>query len=258
MSAQEILTLAHQGHPIAIGTLLNYLTQRHGMKARVRRQGNWIHILLEAHTIPDPQQTIELVQDSIKNLEVQQITSITVYGRQQGERVPAWQQTIFFEAGHLATGHLATEPELSDRAFQFPTSSSVHANFTNVDQTPADLLDPFSSTDTTAQPMEPSETPDILKRPEAIILILFASLLIFWDAYTSLLEEDDIFPTATLSTSQLARRLQTSRTIIRRRKRLADFSNWTQTLDPDGIAWTYRKGVYIPRALEASLETEPP
>jgi hypothetical protein len=205
----------------------------------VQRQGDRLHVLLEAYPLPAPQAAIEFVQDSIKDLNVQQITSIAIYGRLRGKKVPAWRQTVYLKPEHLS--HQSAQP--------FATQA-VHANFTSVDQAPADFLDPFP-VDPTTPLMEPSETPDILKRPEAIILIIFASLLIFWDAYTSLLEEDDVLPTATLSTSQLARRLQTTRSTIRQRKRLADFGEWTQSLDPDGIAWAYRKGVYIPRALEA-------
>lgn len=257
MFAQKILTLAHQGHPIAIATLLNYLTLPHGMRVRVQRQGDRLHVLLEAGVVPNAQETVETIQDNIQDLQVQQVSSVTIYGRQQGKRLPAWQQTVY----------LKTEADLSDteanlfdrvdsRADRAPDANIGSLHFTHVARTTADFLDPLPVAPPLL-PMEASETPDIFKRPQAIVLILFAALLIFWDTYTSLLDEDDVLPTATLSTSQLARRLQTSRSTIRRRKRLADFGNWTQNLDPDGIAWTYRKGAYIPLALEASLlETE--
>lgn len=246
MSAQEILTLAQQGNPIAIATLLNYLTQRQGMKVRVQRQGDRLHVLLEAGSVPNPHEMMAMVQDSINELHVQGITSITVYGRQRGNRLPAWQQTTY----------LKTEAELSDRAVQpftfAPAGFTSADEGTDANQASADFLDPLPL-DPPPLPMESSETPDILKRPEAIVLLLFAALLIFWDAYTSLLEEDDVVPTAALSTSQLARRLQANTSTVRRRKRLADFGEWTRNLDPDGIAWTYRKGIYIPRGSDVSL-----
>jgi hypothetical protein len=91
-----------------------------------------------------------------------------------------------------------------------------------------------------------SETPDVLKRPEAVILILIAALFVFWDTYLSLLDE---VSAASLSTRQLAQRLGTSQKVIRRRKRQADFGEWTQQLDPDGIAWMYCSGgAYAPKA----------
>ena len=267
MSAQEIWMLAQQGHPTAIATLFNYITQPQGTKTRVQRLGDRLHILMEATALPDLQASVEFVQNSIKDLNVQQITTVTVYGRRQGEQVPEWQQTIDLTNGltELQVKTALDSPDWSTQSVQSPAIYSSHARFTSVkrievervEPVPADLLAPFSAVPSPFLPMEASETPDILKRPEAIVLILFAALFIFWDAYTSWLEEDDVVPTAALSTSQLARRLQTSNTTIRNRKRLSNFSKWTETLDPDGIAWIYRKGVYIPRSLEiAQAEME--
>ncbi|MEP0923290.1 hypothetical protein [Leptolyngbya sp. ST-U4] len=89
------------------------------------------------------------------------------------------------------------------------------------------------------------ETPDVLKRPESVIFLLFISLFVFWDAYVDFLEADFSPGATAISASQLARRLKVSRKTIRRRKREPDFSTWTQSLDPDQIAWVYRKGYYL-------------
>jgi len=264
MFAQQIWRLAQQGHPVAIATLFNYLTQPHGTKTRVQRQGDWLHILLEADSVPDLQETIAFVERSIADLNVQEITVVTIYGRQQGQQAPNWQRTIYLEPDSYLEPDRASAQVTQSIALQSTRATFAGTNFTRVDRakinrakinrmnfdSSADLFAPFSSVTTPSLPMESSETPDILKRPEAIVLILFASLLIFWDAYTSLLEEDDVVPTAALSTSQLSRRLQVSRTTIRNRKRIENFSEWTQTLDPDGIAWIYRKGFYVPRSLD--------
>jgi hypothetical protein len=90
-----------------------------------------------------------------------------------------------------------------------------------------------------------SESPDLLKRPEAVIFLLIAALFVFWDAYLSLLDEAN---STSLSSRQLAQRLGTTQKTIRRRKSQPDFSAWTQQLDPDGVAWTYcTGGMYAPR-----------
>jgi len=89
---------------------------------------------------------------------------------------------------------------------------------------------------------EPSSS--LLKRPEAVVLILIAALFVMWDTYLSLL--DEVGSTA-LSSRQLAQRLGTTTKILRRRKRQPNFSEWTQQLDPDGIAWQYANGVYTPQ-----------
>lgn len=272
MFAQQVWRLAQQGHPVAIATLFNYITQPHGIKTRVQRQGDWLHILLEATSVPNLEETIGFVKHNIADLNVQEITAVTVYGRQQGQQAPNWQRTIYLEPESYLEPDPASAQTAQPSAVLSDRANFARANFTRVDRakinrakispmnldSSVDLFAPFSSVTPPLLPMESSETPDILKRPQAIVLILFASLLIFWDAYTSLLEEDDVVPTAALSTSQLSRRLQVSKTTIRNRKRLENFSEWTQSLDPDGIAWIYRKGFYVPRSLEiAQMETTP-
>ncbi len=91
---------------------------------------------------------------------------------------------------------------------------------------------------------ESSETSTLLKRPEAVIFILIATLFVVWDAYLSLLDESE---STALSSRQLAQRLGTTPKILRLRKHQPNFSEWTQQLDPDGLAWEYAGGVYMPR-----------
>ncbi len=89
------------------------------------------------------------------------------------------------------------------------------------------------------------ESSNLLNRPEAVVFILIATLLVLWDTYLELLDE---VGSASLSARQLARRLGTTQKMIRSRKRLDDFSEWTKTLDPEGIAWAYTPGgVYTPQ-----------
>ncbi len=88
------------------------------------------------------------------------------------------------------------------------------------------------------------DSSDLLKRPEAVVLLLFAALFVMWDTYLDLLDEAG---STTLSSRQLAQRLGTTAKILRLRKRQPDFSEWTRRLDPDGIAWSYQGGIYAPR-----------
>ncbi|MFM7424429.1 MAG: hypothetical protein ACKO7W_05445 [Elainella sp.] len=88
------------------------------------------------------------------------------------------------------------------------------------------------------------DSSDLLKRPEAVVLLIFAALFVLWDTYLDLLDEAG---STTLSSRQLAQRLGTTAKILRLRKRQPDFSEWTRRLDPDGIAWIYQGGIYAPR-----------
>lgn len=341
MPVQEILELAHQGNPTAIGTLINYITQPRGIKVRVQRQDNDLHILVESEPFPNQQEAMAFIQDTLKELQARPIQTVTIYGRQQGERIPAWQQTIAWQ-GHP----IAEQPESlpksppetqAEKGEEITTSPAVNLQPTEV--TPSELaeteiiegkvvqsdvsrpetihvmepevalssvdeaaivprspsqlspqvlseselsvpelstslnptlghqynaassavsltsrnsaflkglLDPLTYIDTSLPLMESSDTPEVLKRPESVFFLFFISILTVWEAYLTLLEEDETQPKKVLSTSQLARRLQTSKRTIRRQKRLEGFSEWTQSLDPDGIAWSYSRGVYLP------------
>lgn len=266
----RVLTLAQQGHPIAIATLLNYVTQPYGFKLRVQRQDDRLHILLEAQQIPPAPDATGFVQRSMKILQVGQITAVNIYGRQQGNWVPAWQKTIYLE----------TESYWQNYPFSSETIAIDRSDTASVEEVPVELA-PLSSSDNPLLAMESTDTPfvlndnhetsneanyesnnenntsaivlhendapDLLKRPESVIFLFFISLLLFWDAYVSLLEEMERSPMQAHSTSQLSRRLQTAKGTIRRRKYSPDFSEWTQRLDPDGIAWIYQRGLYVPQ-----------
>ena len=86
---------------------------------------------------------------------------------------------------------------------------------------------------------------DLLDRPEAIVVVIVAFMVAFWQLYLALLEEPD--GDAFLSGRGLARRLGVDPSTISRRKDRADFSEWSQGLDPEGIAWIYLQGNFVPQ-----------
>jgi hypothetical protein len=92
---------------------------------------------------------------------------------------------------------------------------------------------------------EDTNIADILQRPEAVILLILISVLFFWDLYLDLVE--DANTDAPRSGRELARRLGVNSSTISRRKDREGFSEWTKSLDPEGIAWTYRDGIFIPQ-----------
>lgn len=85
-----------------------------------------------------------------------------------------------------------------------------------------------------------SEIPELLRGHEAIVLILMTTLSVVWETYLSLL--DELAPETSLSCRQLSQRLGVTKDTVRQRKRQADFSEWSKSLDPEGITWTYQGG----------------
>jgi hypothetical protein len=79
---------------------------------------------------------------------------------------------------------------------------------------------------------------DLWQRPEAVIFVAYLIAVIIWQLYVELTADGDNQQSGWTATA-LARRLGTSRTTLSRRKYQEDFSAWTQSLDPDGLAWMY-------------------
>ncbi len=95
--------------------------------------------------------------------------------------------------------------------------------------------------------LEPvDESPiSVFNRPEAVVLLLFVTVLLLWQAYQSLIS--DAAPDGSLTVRELARRLDVNPSTINRRKAQNDFPAWSQFLDPVGIAWVYVDGVFLPQ-----------
>jgi hypothetical protein len=231
MSAQEILVLAQQGDPRAIATLMNCITRPKGVNVRVQKHKTCLHILFEAEQPPNQDETVEFACESITTLEVEP-SQLMIYGRQQGQSTVAWQQMV---------------------DLQHPQPNAVELEDATT-EAPIGLLDPFTIADESLEPIQDrSEAPDMLKRPESVILLIFASIVLFWDTYIALLEEAD-GSQMRLSTSQLAQRLNTTPTILRHKKRLSDFGDWSRHRDPDGVAWVYKNGIYSPLTAQATAQ----
>jgi len=84
---------------------------------------------------------------------------------------------------------------------------------------------------------------ELLKRPESVVLVLFVTLLMFWQLYLDLAEGSD---SEAISTSKLADRLGVSSSTIRRRKYREDFADWTRSRDPEGKAWMAWGSRFLP------------
>ena len=84
----------------------------------------------------------------------------------------------------------------------------------------------------------------VFQRPEIVALIAVAVVLVLWESYAEWLNEPD--STEVLSKGKLARRLGVSRKVIDRVKGRSDFSQWSQALDPEGLAWQYEHPVFVP------------
>ena len=281
MHPQELLAHAQQGNPKVIAAILNHALKPRGIVAQVARRETCLYVLLQAIAIPPEAEAIALVSTLLHQLEVKPIETVAIRGQRTGDKSVAWRQEILLHAQPPAPPTFALdvtqtadpsptnpvaltadpapimpaaalaiiEPEaiqpvtLQPNPWDEPAATStapMPASTAAV--APGSELEAIAP----AQSLESLKLEAVLRRPEAVVLLLFVSMLILWQAYLDLTESDWEESDVVLSSSALANRLGVSRSTIYRRKNKADFGAWTQTLDPDGMAWMYVMPQFVP------------
>ena len=96
-ATHHILTLAKQDEVSVIATLLNCSLHPRGITARVGWNNNCLGILLEAIPIPDPEEMLALIRQSLATLNSKSIRLVKVCGYQPGQSLPAWYEEIELE-----------------------------------------------------------------------------------------------------------------------------------------------------------------
>lgn len=94
---ESILTLAKQGDPGAIVTLINHSLNPKGITARVGWKNHCLGILLEALPVPDREEMIAFIRQSLGQLQPESIRLVKVGGYQPGQSVPVWYEEIELE-----------------------------------------------------------------------------------------------------------------------------------------------------------------
>jgi len=126
MSEQSVLELAKNGNANAISALMNRSLKQRGITVKVIRKDNSLRIMLEANEVPNQSRLVEFVSHGIRNLRVVDINRLELFGRQVGDDVPAWSQTIILELSN--SSHSQTQ-EISSSSH--PTKN----NLTTEDET---------------------------------------------------------------------------------------------------------------------------
>lgn len=231
--SQNTLELAKQGDPAAIAIILSYhLSQRSNTTASAIRLGNYLSVLIDASCDIEQTMLVNLVLSILRDLKVHGITIVELNARKTGDHNVRWNQTI----------------ELTDPHPDDPMTSDLLAS---------DLLNPeLVDHSVTATPaVQPASTTDewdttlktIFQKPELVALLAFALILVLWDSYAEWMQEFDA--TQSLSGVKLARRLGVSSSTLSRVRKQDNFSEWSQQLDPEGIAWKYENQVFVPQTM---------
>lgn len=94
---QDILTLARQGDPGAISTLINHSLNPRGITARIGWNNQCLGILLESSPVPDQEEMIAFIRQNLANLQPESIRLVKVCGYQPGQSLPTWYEEIEME-----------------------------------------------------------------------------------------------------------------------------------------------------------------
>lgn len=107
---QEVLTLAKQGDPIAIATLINHSLNPRGITAKVGWKNQCLGILLEALPVPDQEEMIAFIRQILGHLQLESIRWVKVGGYQPGQSIPAWHEEIELEGTLVSASEFAYSP----------------------------------------------------------------------------------------------------------------------------------------------------
>lgn len=81
-------------HPEAIAASLNQNLSHKFITAKVSIKGNHLRIILEADEVPNQKEMVDFICNAIPKLNIVDIDALQVFGRQIGDELPAWSQTI--------------------------------------------------------------------------------------------------------------------------------------------------------------------
>lgn len=94
MSQQDILNLAKEGDARAIAFLIGQALQSFGVTAKASLENDSLHLLLEAAQLPAEEACLRVAIKGLQRLQPNNIYSVTIYGRRDGQQLPAWTQTV--------------------------------------------------------------------------------------------------------------------------------------------------------------------
>ncbi len=236
MPSANPLELAKQGDPDAIAAILNYaLFQHYSASTSVIRLGDYLSVFVETASRIEQEATARLVNQVLSELAIAEILTVEINAQQRGDRGLLWTQTL--KAPFNATPAFSSISPLPNPGIDSNLSSERSAALV-----PMAWIEPKSQRDPAANE-DGNSLQTVLQRPEIVAMVAMALLLVFWDTYMEWMDEAE---TQSISGRQLARHLGVSSSTISRYKERSNFSEWSQTLDPEGIAWVYTGKAFVP------------
>ncbi|WNZ22375.1 CapA family protein [Leptolyngbya sp. NK1-12] len=132
---RTVLKLARQGEAQAIAQLINQALVTKGIQVRAVRKADCLHVLLEASQLPERLTYSRIVYAAVLCLGAPSIQILQVYGRQQGEKLPAWSQAFRLKPVDAAANSQPVQPNHAPKAPVATQTATIPAKS-------ADLVEP--------------------------------------------------------------------------------------------------------------------
>ncbi|MGB3533227.1 MAG: CapA family protein [Microcoleaceae cyanobacterium] len=94
MSQSDIVTLARQGDPDAIATLMNRALRSQNITTKTVRRDQHLYVILTAQELPDRSACVRVVQNGMLRLAATTIQWVTIAGQQLSQDSPTWFETL--------------------------------------------------------------------------------------------------------------------------------------------------------------------
>lgn len=94
MISPELLALAQQGNPKAISQLLDRALAAKQITTKVTRDQHGLTIFADAPALPDQASLVGLIHRGIKDLKLDKLYSLKIYGRQVGDASVGWREEV--------------------------------------------------------------------------------------------------------------------------------------------------------------------
>lgn len=129
----DITSLAKQGNPRAIATLMNQSLQPKGITAKVALKDGCLQIMLESTQVPNQTSLVAFVRKGVTSLGISSVERVKVYGKQSGEEFPAWNQDFELIEQNIPNSFFVLEESDNNKSqLQTDSAKNVLEQFMNL------------------------------------------------------------------------------------------------------------------------------
>lgn len=111
----SLLELARQGDPKAIAHLLNRALHPQGISTKVTCQQGILTVFADAAEAPEPSSLVGVIRKGIRDLHLDAVTSIKIYGRKIGETTTGWREEVILKNDTVRTKSVSTQKPQTDQ-----------------------------------------------------------------------------------------------------------------------------------------------